>query len=121
LAKLLLVDPSEEIRFALTNLLRQDYTVFSCASGDQALELLRRERPDLLVTDIKKGDVFLLCSDGLNSMVEDAQIEKTLCENNLERAADSLMEQALAAGGRDNVTVVLYSYHGKGVFPWSKD
>jgi len=77
--------------------------------------------PDLLVTDIKKGDVFLLCSDGLNSMVEDAQIEKTLCENNLERAADSLMEQALAAGGRDNVTVVLYSYHGKGVFPWSKD
>ena len=53
-------------------------------------------------------------------MIEDAAIEKTLRENDLEHAADSLIEQALAAGGRDNVTVVLYSYHGKGVFPWSR-
>ena len=77
--------------------------------------------PDLLVTDIQKGDIFLLCSDGLTGMVEDEEIQKTLCENNLESAADSLIEQALAAGGRDNVTLVLYSYPGKGVFPWSKD
>ena len=39
----------------------------------------------------------------------------------MERAADSLIEQALAAGGRDNVTVLLCSFQGKGVFPWSKD
>lgn len=87
----------------------------------RALGTQGENEPDLLVTDIQKGDLFLLCSDGLTSMVEDKAIEKTLCENSLERAADSLIEQALAAGGRDNVTVVLYSYHGKGVFPWSRD
>jgi len=68
LAKLLLVDPSEEIRFALTNLLRQDYTVFSCASGDQALELLRRERPDLLVTDLVLSGI-----DGLGLLAQARQ------------------------------------------------
>lgn len=52
MAKLLLVDPSEEIRFALTNLLRQDHTVLTCDRGDLALELLRQEQPDLLVTDL---------------------------------------------------------------------
>jgi protein phosphatase len=87
----------------------------------RALGTQGENEPDLLVTDIKKGDLFLLCSDGLNGMVEDEDIEKTLRENNLERAADSLIDQALKAGGRDNVTVVLYSYHGKGVFPWSRD
>lgn len=78
-------------------------------------------QPDLLVTDIKKGDLFLLCTDGLNGMIQDAEIEKTLRENPLEGAADRLIAQALDAGGRDNVTLVLYAYNGKGVFPWSRD
>ena len=52
MAKLLIVDPSEEIRFVLTNLLRQEFEVFACATGDQALAVLRREKPDLLVTDL---------------------------------------------------------------------
>ena len=77
--------------------------------------------PDIMVTDVKKGDIFLLCSDGLTEMVEDAAIEKTLAEYSLERAADSLIAQALAAGGRDNVSLVLYAAGGKGVFPWSRD
>ena len=87
----------------------------------RALGTEGENEPDLLVTDIKKGDVFLLCSDGLNGMVADADIEQTLRENDLERAADRLIEQALEAGGRDNVTLVLYAYSGKGVFPWSRD
>ena len=86
----------------------------------RALGTQGENEPDLLVSDVQKGDVFLLCSDGLNSMIEDEAIEKTLRENDLEHAADSLIAQALAAGGRDNVTVVLYSYHVKGVFPWSR-
>lgn len=77
--------------------------------------------PDILVTDIRKGDVFLLCTDGLNSMVDDAAIEKTLRDNDPEHAADSLIEQALAAGGQDNVTVLICSFQGKGVFPWNRD
>ena len=77
--------------------------------------------PDLLVTDIKKGDLFLLCTDGLTGMVEDDAIESTLRDNTMERAADSLIAQALEAGGRDNVTLVLCTPGGKGVFPWSRD
>ena len=70
---------------------------------------------------VQFGDVLLLCSDGLNSMIDDEAIGRTLKECSMERAADSLIEQALAAGGRDNVTVLLCSFQGKGVFPWSKD
>ena len=77
--------------------------------------------PDILVTDAQKGDLFLLCTDGLSGMVPDEEIEKILKEKALEEAADSLIEKALEAGGRDNVTLVLYSCSGKGVFPWSKD
>ena len=77
--------------------------------------------PDILVTDVKKGDVFLLCTDGLTSMIDDAAIRDTLAVHALEPAADSLIEQALDAGGRDNVTLVLYAAGGKGVFPWSRD
>ena len=87
----------------------------------RALGTEGENEPDLLVTDIKKGDLFLLCTDGLTGMVEDEAIERTLCENTLERAADSLIAQALEAGGRDNVTLVLYSFSGKGGFPWSRD
>ena len=73
----------------------------------RALGTQGENEPDLLVSDVQKGDVFLLCSDGLNSMIEDEAIEKTLRENDLEHAADSLIAQALNAGGRDNVTLIL--------------
>lgn len=65
--------------------------------------------PDLLAADRKKGDIWLLCSDGLCGMVDDEAISGTLCKpQSLERAADSLLDQALDAGGRDNVTLVLW-------------
>ncbi|HEV2821287.1 MAG TPA: Stp1/IreP family PP2C-type Ser/Thr phosphatase [Solirubrobacteraceae bacterium] len=55
------------------------------------------------------GDVFLLCSDGLTSMVEDGQVEALLREaSSMEQAARSLVAAANEAGGRDNITVVLF-------------
>ncbi len=57
----------------------------------------------------RDGDVFLICSDGLNSMVPEAQIARVLREaGDLERAGRALVEAANAAGGRDNITVVLF-------------
>lgn len=55
------------------------------------------------------GDLYLLCSDGLNDMVDDDAIRLTLDEfgDNLEGAADRLIEQANGNGGQDNVSVVL--------------
>jgi PPM family protein phosphatase len=54
------------------------------------------------------GDVFLLCSDGLTDMVDDATISAILSlPHDLALRAESLVEAANSAGGRDNITVVL--------------
>jgi len=54
------------------------------------------------------GDRILLCSDGVTSMLEDAEIHATLTtEADPERAADSLVGAANAAGGIDNISVVI--------------
>ena len=64
--------------------------------------------PDLLAADIEPGDLWLLCSDGLSGMVSDEEIERVLGSGeNLDRMADRLMDMALEAGGRDNVTLIL--------------
>lgn len=58
------------------------------------------------------GDVLLLCSDGLNGMLEDEQIAQVLgSEPQLERAGQLLIDAANAAGGEDNITVVLAQWH----------
>jgi serine/threonine protein phosphatase PrpC len=63
---------------------------------------------DLLNGKIFTGDLFLLCSDGLTNMVEDVVIHQVLSsEIALAQRADKLIELANAAGGVDNVTVVL--------------
>ena len=57
---------------------------------------------------IGPGDRLLLCTDGLSDMVTDAQIVDVLNVAPLAHAAcDQLVERALDAGGKDNITVVL--------------
>lgn len=53
---------------------------------------------------------LLLCTDGLNSELSDEQIALALGEGSPQESADALIEQALAAGGRDNVTVVVLDF-----------
>jgi protein phosphatase len=54
------------------------------------------------------GDVLLLCSDGLTSMVAEDRVAQILrSASTLEEAADRLIDEANDAGGRDNITVVL--------------
>jgi protein phosphatase len=56
----------------------------------------------------RAGDVFLLCSDGLTTMVTEAQIAALLnSAGSLRDAGESLIAAANDAGGRDNITVVL--------------
>ena len=58
---------------------------------------------------MRAGDIVLLCSDGLTSMIGEEQIVHILGgEPSLERAADRLIGAANDAGGRDNITVVLF-------------
>jgi protein phosphatase len=63
---------------------------------------------DLEVGESLPGDIFLLCSDGLTDLVADPDIRKVLLSpSRLDRKVDELIEQAKAAGGHDNVTVIL--------------
>jgi protein phosphatase len=57
----------------------------------------------------RAGDVVLLCSDGLTSMIDEPQIAEVLrTENDLDRAGERLIHEANEAGGRDNITVVIF-------------
>jgi len=56
----------------------------------------------------RAGDVYLICSDGLTTMVGEEELAKLLRENaQLRDAGEALIEAANAAGGKDNITVVL--------------
>jgi len=64
---------------------------------------------DILEDTVEPGDVVLICSDGLTDMVTDDTMALTLGKyaDNLDLASKTLINQALEAGGRDNVSVVL--------------
>jgi protein phosphatase len=64
--------------------------------------------PDVIVVDAEDGDLILLCSDGLTSMVEDDEVRAILVgETSLEEKGGELVEAANRQGGLDNVTVLL--------------
>ncbi len=57
----------------------------------------------------RAGDVYLLCSDGLTSMVSEARVAEILNgARDLRRAGEALIAAANDAGGRDNITVLLF-------------
>jgi protein phosphatase len=63
---------------------------------------------DLLKGKALAGDIFLLCSDGLTDMIDDHEILKCMnAADGLRPMAQKLIEHAKAAGGKDNITVVL--------------
>ena len=65
---------------------------------------------DVLTVQTEPGDLFLLCSDGLTTMVDDEEIRRTLEEGreNLEAVARELVGKANRGGGEDNITVVFF-------------
>lgn len=71
------------------------------------------------VHEVEVGDIYLLCSDGLNDMVEDEHIGGTLraLRANLDLAADQLIKMANENGGRDNVSVILVKVKGEFAAP----
>ncbi|MBN8866097.1 MAG: Stp1/IreP family PP2C-type Ser/Thr phosphatase [Solirubrobacterales bacterium] len=55
------------------------------------------------------GDIFLLCSDGLTTMISDDRIREILMgATSLDAAARTLVDEANRAGGRDNITVIVF-------------
>jgi protein phosphatase len=69
-------------------------------------------RVDVLETTMEDGDVYLLCSDGLNSMLTDHEIAGFLAEGGpLEKTGRNLIDAANQRGGNDNISVVLLRPH----------
>ena len=56
---------------------------------------------------LQRGDLILLCSDGLNSMIPDEDIRKTLQESSTDTVCANLIKAANDAGGHDNTSVVI--------------
>jgi serine/threonine protein phosphatase PrpC len=78
----------------------------------KALGTERELEPDLLEVEVEPRDRLLLCSDGLTGMVSDRDIEEALSQAlEAQEAADFLAAAALAAGGEDNVTVIVVDIH----------
>ena len=72
-------------------------------------------KPDLYEITASEGDRLLLCSDGLCSMVEDGDIQSVLARvRDPQQCAAALVKEAIAAGGSDNVTVIVVDIAGDG-------
>jgi PPM family protein phosphatase len=64
---------------------------------------------DLQTVPAQAGDVFLLCSDGLTSMLDDEHIERLLARaTSMPNAVRALIDEANRAGGRDNISVITF-------------
>lgn len=69
---------------------------------------------DVMHFEIQSGDRLLLCSDGLSDLVTPAEMAMVLKKDRLQAACDRLLQLALDAGGRDNITVVICEVdHGR--------
>ncbi len=67
---------------------------------------------DVQVHKIEPGDILLLCSDGLTTMIPDDEIARLVeeAEGDVEKAAQALVATANARGGEDNITVLLLRF-----------
>lgn len=70
--------------------------------------------PDAAVEEIGEriidGDRFIICSDGLTDMVSEEEIERMLASGDPESTGNSLVEAARAAGGKDNISVIVLDF-----------
>jgi protein phosphatase len=79
-------------------------SVITRAVGPEA-----RVEVDTQTERARDGDVFLICSDGLTTMIDEPAIERTVALSaSLTEAGHALIDAANDAGGRDNITVVLF-------------
>jgi serine/threonine protein phosphatase PrpC len=63
--------------------------------------------PDISIREARKGDRYLLCSDGLSDVVTSTTLLETLSQGTPRGCADRLIELALRGGGPDNVTCIV--------------
>jgi serine/threonine protein phosphatase PrpC len=68
---------------------------------------------DFYINDLEDEKYILLCTDGLTSMLKPIEIKEIIFKNNdLEAAADELLNKANEVGGLDNITFILFQLQG---------
>jgi protein phosphatase len=82
----------------------------------QALGPEHSIKVDLTHQQVRRGDVLVLCSDGLSGLVKGAEIARVVSEEpDLTTACKRLIDQANANGGPDNITVIAARFDGEGL------
>jgi protein phosphatase len=69
---------------------------------------------DVYTVDLLPGDSMLMCSDGLNKHVTDAEIQKLIessAQSDTHRVCEELIQQAITGGGSDNTTVIFARFN----------
>ncbi|MEX2154523.1 MAG: Stp1/IreP family PP2C-type Ser/Thr phosphatase, partial [Gemmatimonadaceae bacterium] len=84
----------------------------------QALGPEQNIKVDLTFQRLRRGDMLVLCSDGLSGQVSKDEIAQTVNdEKDLVQACRRLIELANEAGGPDNITVIIARFDGEGLNP----
>lgn len=75
----------------------------------RALGLKDHVEVDIMETEKKDGDVYMICSDGLTDLVDDDTIQEVMgnCRSDLKTACETLIKMANHNGGKDNITVLM--------------
>ncbi|WP_438021891.1 PP2C family protein-serine/threonine phosphatase [Sorangium sp. So ce233] len=88
----------------------------------QALGLREQLQIALSAVELRREDTLLLCTDGLSDLIDDRHIAATLdAHPDPAAASGALIDAALAAGGRDNVTVLVARFDGPWLAPPDRD
>lgn len=77
----------------------------------RALGTTPETEADIISFTLSEGDIILMCSDGLSNMLSEKElVSAILSEQELSLRAEKLVQMANAAGGKDNITVILAQY-----------
>ncbi|MGB7858890.1 MAG: PP2C family serine/threonine-protein phosphatase [Acidimicrobiia bacterium] len=114
-----LLADEELVQVTVDHTVAAEYVALGRISADEAathpqrhmltrtLGLTRFINVDEFEIELVAGDRILLCSDGLNEMVDDESIRKALSEGTVDETCWRLVEMANDAGGVDNITVIV--------------
>jgi protein phosphatase len=88
---------------------RWSHVIWNCIGGGK-----HELNPDVSKATLEPGDVLMLCTDGLSKSVPDSRIAEVLAGAGVAESARRLVDEANAAGGSDNVTVVVARFRDTG-------
>lgn len=88
-----------------------DFELGVSSALTQSIGFTENVNPDIIRKQVKEGDIYLLCSDGLHGIVSNKGILDLLKQGSFENLPRRCLVKALAGGGFDNISVVAVSFN----------